>query len=136
MDVDSNTTRILACEHGNRRVTVSSFQGNRFKQIYTVLAETFNGLPLNSPNDLAIHPTTSDIFFTDPPYGLNGKEKDAEWKQSFNGVFYIDGQYAEARIRSAESGIAEAVPLREPTLVSKAFTRPNGIAFSGDGRRM
>ncbi|HEY1934061.1 MAG TPA: SMP-30/gluconolactonase/LRE family protein [Acetobacteraceae bacterium] len=34
----------------------------------TVIAESFEGKPLNSPNDLVPHPDGS-IWFTDPPYG-------------------------------------------------------------------
>ncbi len=34
----------------------------------TILADEFNGQPLNSPNDIAPHPDGS-IWFTDPPFG-------------------------------------------------------------------
>ena len=34
----------------------------------TVIADQFEGKPLNSPNDLVAHPDGS-IWFTDPPYG-------------------------------------------------------------------
>lgn len=34
----------------------------------TVIADSFDGKPLNSPNDLVPHPDGS-IWFTDPPYG-------------------------------------------------------------------
>src|SRR5271155_5494274 len=35
----------------------------------TVLAEQANGKPLNSPNDVVVHPNDGSIWFTDPGYG-------------------------------------------------------------------
>lgn len=101
-----------------------------------VLAESFNGKPLNSPNDLATHPVTKDIFFTDPPYGLNDKENDKEYKQGFKGVYRIDIAYAKARVQAGIDNSKTVVPLKEPQLIFDSFTRPNGIAFSPDGKRM
>lgn len=40
----------------------------------TVLARTYQGKRLNSPNDLAFSPHA--LYFTDPPYGLKGQESD------------------------------------------------------------
>lgn len=126
-----------------------------------VLAETYQGLPLNSPNDVARHPRTGDLFFTDPPYGLNGKEDDPEFAQGFSGVYRIDAAYARARLSEARQSAELATPsstttssvvpiavdqkaakvkvaLREPALVfdKDAFKRPNGIAFSPDGKKL
>jgi len=42
---------------------------------FTPLATHYQGKRLNSPNDLVMSPW-GDLYFTDPPYGLNGKEKD------------------------------------------------------------
>jgi sugar lactone lactonase YvrE len=144
-------------QHGNRRVVVQVL-GDASRdpgfvpdtRATAVLAETFGGRPFNSPNDLAVHPATGDVFFTDPPYGLNGKEQDPAYEQSFNGIYRIDGTYAAARLAAARAtahgaatgtvttttATTAAVPLREPHLVSRDFTRPNGVAFSPDGRRM
>lgn len=55
--------RQLSCEHLNRRVVRYELDGSA-----TVLAETFEGKRLNSPNDIAAHPDGS-YWFTDPPYG-------------------------------------------------------------------
>lgn len=55
--------RQLSCEHLNRRVVRYELDGS-----VTVLAESFDGKRLNSPNDVVAHPDGS-YWFTDPPYG-------------------------------------------------------------------
>ena len=55
--------RQLSCEHLTRRVVRYEHDGS-----ITVIAESFQGKRLNSPNDVAVHPDGS-IWFTDPPYG-------------------------------------------------------------------
>src|SRR5215472_9289797 len=55
--------RQISCEHLTRRVVRYELDGS-----ITVIADSFNGKHLNSPNDLVPHPDGS-IWFTDPPYG-------------------------------------------------------------------
>ena len=55
--------RQLSCEHLTRRVVRYEHDGS-----ITVIAESFQGKRLNSPNDVAVHRDGS-IWFTDPPYG-------------------------------------------------------------------
>lgn len=55
--------RQLSCEHGARRVVRYEHDGS-----VTIIADTFQGKRLNSPNDIAVHRDGS-IWFTDPPYG-------------------------------------------------------------------
>ena len=99
--------RLLACEHGARRVTRTERDG-----IVKTLADRFEGKRLNSPNDLALH-SSGAIYFTDPPYGLAGRKPEL----GFQGVFRIapDGKLA---------------------LLAKDMERPNGIALSPDERRL
>ncbi len=103
-----NQGRLVLCEHGDRRVARIEADSNK-----TVLAESYFGKRLNSPNDLAIHPN-GDIYFTDPPYGL---EKGAKRELDFTGVFRI----------AAKDG--------KLSLVSKDL-RPNGIALSPDAKKL
>ncbi len=59
--------RLLTCEHDARRVTRTELDGR-----ITVVMDSFNGKPLNAPNDIVV---TSDgaIWFTDPGYGIDGE---------------------------------------------------------------
>jgi gluconolactonase len=98
--------RLLICQHGERRV--ARYAGGKF----TSIADRFEGKQFNSPNDLALH-SSGAIYFTDPPYGLEGVNDSPLKELPFNGVF-----------RVSQSG--------EVTLLSKTLTYPNGIAFSPD----
>lgn len=55
--------RQISAQHFFRRVIRWEHDGS-----VTVIADAFEGKPLNSPNDLVPHPDGS-IWFTDPPYG-------------------------------------------------------------------
>ena len=90
----------------------------------TILADTYQGKRLNSPNDL-VYRSDGSLYFTDPPYGLRTQdEKDPAIELSMNGVY---------RIPAAESQKPGAPPNRSALqLLIKDLPRPNGIAFSPD----
>ena len=106
--------RLVTCEHETRRVTRTEHDGS-----ITVLIDSFNGKPLNSPNDIAVS-ADGAIWFTDPPFGILGN---------------YEGQ--------------RATPELPPSLYrldpksgrsSVAFTpengRTSGLAFSPDGKKL
>lgn len=90
----------------------------------TVLADTYRGKRLNSPNDL-VYRKDGSVYFTDPPYGLRTQsDQDPHKELPFNGVF---------RIRGAAAQIPGSAPNRDALdLLIKDLPRPNGIAFSPD----
>jgi gluconolactonase len=90
----------------------------------TVLADSYQGKPLNSPNDL-VYKSDGSLYFTDPPYGLpTQSDQDPEKKLPFNGVY---------RIPDAERQQPGSKPDRDRLqLIIKDLPRPNGIAFSPD----
>lgn len=100
--------RLLACEHGARRVTRTEPDGT-----IQVVADRFAGQPLNSPNDLVEGPSGA-IYFTDPPYGIRPEEQ----SQPCQGLYRI---------------WPGAV---EPECLVDDFDRPNGLAFSPDQGRL
>ena len=98
--------RLLLCQHGERRV--ARFENGTF----TTVADKFEGKRFNSPNDLAVR-KSGEIYFTDPPYGLEGIDKSPLREIPFHGVYRVgtDGKVS---------------------LVTKSIAYPNGIAFSPD----
>jgi gluconolactonase len=94
----------------------------------TILADSFEGKPLNSPNDL-VYKSDGSLYFTDPPYGLpTQRDNDPEKKLSFNGVYRIRGT----------RDVAAGAPLdpKRIQLIIKDLPRPNGIAFSPDEKTL
>jgi gluconolactonase len=90
----------------------------------TVLADSYQGRPFNSPNDLTFK-SDGSLYFTDPPYGLPTQgDEDPLKEQPVNGVY---------RLRGAASIPAGAEPDESAVdLIIDDLTRPNGIAFSPD----
>jgi gluconolactonase len=91
----------------------------------TVLADSYQGKKLNSPNDVVYRKSDGSLYFTDPPYGLPTQHDDDPIKElQMNGVY---------RIPNAVSQKPGSAPARDQLqLVSKDLPRPNGIAFSPD----
>src|ERR1700690_3189415 len=90
----------------------------------TVLADSYQGKKLNSPNDL-VYKSDGSLYFTDPPYGLPTQEdNDPQKELQVNGVYRIPGA------RQQKPGTE---PARDQLqLVIKDLPRPNGICFSPD----
>ena len=99
--------RLLICQHGERRIARLEKDGAQ-----TALADRFEGKRFNSPNDLALR-RNGDIYFTDPPYGLEGLNKSPLKEIEWNGVYR----------RAADGGVS---------LIVKDLTFPNGIGFPPD----
>ncbi len=102
--------RLVTCEHGARRVTRTETDGT-----ITVIADSYKGKRLNSPNDVVVK-SDGTIWFTDPPYGILS---DYEGHKS---PIEQDGFYVYRF--DPKSG--------KLTVVCDDFDRPNGLAFSPD----
>jgi gluconolactonase len=98
--------RLTINQHGNHRVVRDESDGSQ-----TVLADTYQGKRLNSPNDL-VYRSDGTLFFTDPPFGFPKFFNDPRKQLPFSGVYSI----YKGKLQ----------------LVSKDFTGPNGIALSPD----
>ena len=98
--------RLTINQHGNHRVVRDETDGAQ-----TVLADSYQGKRLNSPNDL-VYRSDGTLFFTDPPFGFPKFFNDARKELGFSGVYSI----YKGKLQ----------------LVSKDFTGPNGIALSPD----
>ena len=104
---------ILAADHGSRSL-LRIDPGSRQKQ---AIAREYGGMRFNSPNDLVVSRTRwpGTIFFTDPPYGLEGQDDSPLKEIDFNGIYRLD-------------------PGSEAVLLDATLPRPNGIALSPDER--
>ncbi len=104
--------RLVTCEHGARRVSRTEHDGT-----ITVIADSFDGKRLNSPNDVVVA-SDGSIWFTDPPYGI---------------VSDYEGHRAESEIGACHVYRVDAAG-GGPRIVADDFVRPNGLAFSPDER--
>jgi gluconolactonase len=103
--------RLVICQHGNRRVLRVNPHGDT-----TVIAGSYEGRRLNSPNDVVCR-SDGSTWFTDPPFGLPGMAGDPHRELDFSGVFRVS-------------------PDGEVSLVDGTLEGPNGIAFSPDERTL
>jgi gluconolactonase len=109
--LDSND-RLVLCQHGNRQLALMDAPVNDPKPNFKPLAANYQGKKFNSPNDAALR-TNGDIFFTDPPYGLEKNMDDPLKEIPFQGVYKV-------------------TPSGQVTLLLDSITRPNGIALTRD----
>jgi gluconolactonase len=104
--------RLVLAEHGDRRIARMDWDGGK-----RTLVDNYQGKRLNSPNDVIVR-SNGDIYFTDPSYGLPDRENDKRRELAYCGVFRW----------SAKTGAV--------TLLTKELSRPNGLAFSPDEKKL
>jgi gluconolactonase len=105
--------RLLTCEHGARRVTRTEYDGT-----ITVLADSYEGKPLNSPNDVVCK-SDGSIWFTDPPFGL---------------LSFYEGHPAQVEL---PTNVYRLEPeSKKLIVVAGDVNRPNGLAFSPDESKL
>jgi gluconolactonase len=104
--------RLVTCEHDTRRLTRTEYDGT-----ITVLADKFDGKPLNSPNDVVVKSDDS-VWFTDPPFGILGN---------------YEGHTATPELPTNVYRLDKTGRL---TVATGEINRPNGLAFSPDESRL
>ena len=105
-----NEGNLVLCQHGNRQMGRMDAPLDKPAAVFTSIAATYNGKKFSSPND-AVYNSNGELFFTDPPYGLETHGDDDPKKEiPFNGVYKVkkDGKVV---------------------LLLDSITRPNGLAF-------
>ena len=105
--------RLISCEHGARRVTRTEYDGT-----ITVVADSFEGRRLNSPNDVVVK-SDGTIWFTDPHYGI---------------VSSYEGHKSDEELPCNVYRVA--ADLSEVSVVASDFACPNGLTFSPDEARL
>jgi gluconolactonase len=106
--------RLVSCSHLRRAVIRTEHDGST-----TVIADSYQGGRLNSPNDVVEH-SDGSIWFTDPSYGIDTDYEGARSDREQNGchVYRVDAATGEV------------------SRVADDFERPNGLAFSIDEKKL
>jgi len=104
--------RLITCEHLTRRITRTEYNGR-----ITVLADSFNGKKLNSPNDIVCK-SDGSIWFTDPPFGIGGN-----WE-------------GDKAVSELPHSVYRITPDGQLHLVTTELAGPNGLAFSPDEKKL
>ncbi|MDB4582963.1 SMP-30/gluconolactonase/LRE family protein [Draconibacterium sp.] len=108
--------KLVLCQHGDRRMAEMIADISSPKPNFKTLADGYQGKKFNSPNDAAFH-KNGDLYFTDPPYGLELNMDDPSKELDFQGVYKLE-----------QNG--------KVSLLTKELSRPNGIAFSPDYKKL
>jgi gluconolactonase len=106
--------QLVICQDGDRVVSVMDAPLDKPKAKFIRIATGYKGKKFDSPNDLAFL-SNGDIYFTDPPYGLEKNVDDPLKEAKYQGVYKIGKD-------------------NKVTMLTDTLTRPNGIAFFPDGK--
>jgi gluconolactonase len=113
---DKNGNLVL-CQHGNRQMAKMDAPLDKPEAKFITVADKYNGKRFSSPND-AVYNRAGELFFTDPPYGLQTQDdSDAKKEILFNGVYKVKTN-------------------GEVILLVDSITRPNGIALTPDEKKL
>ena len=104
-----NNGNLVLCQHGDRRMARMDAPVDKPLPKFISIADSWQGKKLNSPNDGTFN-SKGELFFTDPPYGLEKGMKDPLKEIPFQGVFKVNNT-------------------GEVQLITDTLSRPNGIAF-------
>jgi gluconolactonase len=104
LDNDGN---LILTQCGNRQIALMNAPLNKPAANFTSIANNYNGKKFNSPNDVIVS-STGEMYFTDPPYGLEKNMRDPKKEIPFQGVYKVK-----------KNG--------EVILLVDSITRPNGI---------
>ena len=105
--------RLVSCEHLARRVTRTEIDGS-----ISVIADSYEGKRLNSPNDVVVK-SDGSIWFTDPSYGI---------------LIDYEGERAESEIGACH--VYRVGPDGDIRIVADDYFKPNGLAFSPDEKHL
>jgi gluconolactonase len=107
---------LVLCMCGDRRMARMEAPLNAPKSKFVTLAGSYGGRKFDSPND-GVYSATGELYFTDPPYGLERQQNDPLKEMKVQGVYKVK-----------RSG--------EVVLLVDSLHRPNGIAFFPGGQQL
>ncbi|PSL03447.1 SMP-30/gluconolactonase/LRE family protein [Cecembia rubra] len=103
--------RLVLCQHGDRRMARMDSPLDQPKSEFITLVDKYEGKRFNSPNDV-VFDKAGNMYFTDPPYGLEFNMNDPAKELDFQGIYCLK--------TSGELVLLDTI------------SRPNGLAFSRD----
>ncbi len=112
----NNKNQLVICQHGERRMAIMNAGLEKPSPVFTTITNNYKGKKFNSPND-AVYNSKGELFFTDPPYGLEKNMDDPLKEIPFQGIYKVK-----------KTG--------ETVLLTDSVTRPNGIAITPDQKTM
>jgi len=107
---------LVLCQHGDRRLAKMDAPLSTPAAKFITLCRDYKGKRLNSPND-AVYAANGDLYFTDPPYGLDNRLKDTAKQLDYQGIYRL-------------------TPTGQLDLLTKDLKYPNGIAFAPGGKTL
>jgi len=111
-----NQGKLIICQHGDRRVARMNAPVKAPKDDFSTIADNYQGKKFDSPNDIVVA-ANGDMYFTDPPYGLEKNDRDPLKEMTYQGVYKVS-------------------PTGKVTLLTDTIKRPNGIALTPDGKTL
>ena len=111
--IDRDGSLVLA-QQGGRTLAKMVSDLDSPTPVFQVIASTYLGRRLNSPNDLVMD-SEGTIYFTDPPYGLEGFDKSPLIELPFSGIFALNDE-------------------KTLTVIDDSLRKPNGILLTKDNR--
>lgn len=108
--------QLVICQDGDRRMAIMNAPLEKPAAKFTTICNNYMGRKFNSPND-AVYNSRGDLFFTDPPYGLEKNMDDPLKEIPFQGIY---------KIKKSGSIV----------LLTDTITRPNGIAITPDQKTL
>ena len=112
----SKDNKLVLCQHGNRQLAMMDAPLSAPASAFKTIIGNYQSKKFNSPNDL-VYRSNGDLFFTDPPYGLEKNMDDPLKEIAFQGVYCVK-------------------PTGEIKLLTDSITRPNGIVFTPDQKTL
>lgn len=103
--------QLVLMQHGDRRVARMMAPLDQPVPVFSSLTEMYQGMRFNSPND-GVFDKNGNLYFTDPPYGLEGNMEDPKKEIPFQGVYCL--------LKSGE------------LLLVDSLSRPNGVVLTPD----
>src|SRR5450432_686892 len=111
--IDKNGKLVL-CQQGNRQMARMKSPLNNPKPQFETIASSYERKKFNSPND-AVYASNGNLYFTDPPYGLEKGIKESTKELPYQGIYCVR-------------------PGGQVILVTDKVSYPNGIALSPDNK--